>query len=586
MNWRTLLWHLSLALLVTTPAVCTLWIFYHSYETFTAQVFGSYQQPDKLEKFRAALLTPERFTLLRICTGLLTGICLLLCIFFWNRYQLVSALWLSVKSYLLQKWVQVRVFQQGLSDAESYTVLFLFAAVLISRLYFLFRVPFHIDERFTYLYFVSKGLGVSMAYYPNPNNHLFFTLICNLAAFFTDNPWLVMKLPALLLGFVLVVVYWAIVRSYFGAIVAILATVLFAFNGSVWYYGLQGRGYSLLMICLLIAIRSLFSILENKEIPLSSFIWLWLSSVLGFYTIPVFIYPFAGMMLFGSLYSISHTHYFAFRNLCLCAIITAISTFILYLPVFVFNGWNAISGNGWVVPMPWNDFLNEIPAHLLSMAENMWGYFPSGQWWLLLIIVYSVGVLIRKTHASITRKWLALFLTCLLTLLMISVAQRVLLFQRLILYLSIFQYLILALIMMDLLSLLSRKHMYTHFLLTGVCILYIVFNALQFYKDTAPDRFDLYDSFDNISSLLYEKQADGIFVNMYEYALCIRFQYETNGRAIQLDSQQINPGNAYHYLVLHKEYSIPPQISLSQYKIIYSDAEAVVYERISQSSAF
>ncbi|QHT69363.1 hypothetical protein GXP67_23340 [Rhodocytophaga rosea] len=581
MDWPKGIWRIFLILLVAIPAVCTIVIFFFSHETFTEQVFSNYHNPEKLEKFRSTLLTQERFTLLRFCLIFLTTICLIIGIAAWNRHQQVFLLWHRIRNYSFHTIKQAREFWWHLPAIERYITLCLFAVIIISRVYFLYQVPFHIDERFTYLYFVSKGMGVSMAYYPNPNNHIFFTILCTIISAFIDDPWLVMKIPAFLMGFVLVVVYWAVIRSFFDLTITLLATALFAFSAGVWYYGLQGRGYSLLMICLLIAIRSVFTILQIKKNRFTPFFWLWLSSVLGFYTIPIFIYPFTGIMLFAGIYLLTQKEYASFLRLCFCTVCILTSAFLLYLPVFVFNGWNAISGNSWVVAMPWDAFIADIPAHLLSMADNMWGYLPFGQWLLLLTIVYCIIILIRKAHSSHRRKWVYLFLICLLSLLVISVGQRILLFQRLILYLSVFQYLILALLLIDIVSWLIQKPVYRLYILTGISAFYISFNSFQFYRDTAPEKFDLYDSFDNISSLLYQKQADIIFVNMYEYALCIRFQYETNGKPIDLDSQQTESGKEYRYLVIHKEYAVPEQISLANYKVIYSDAEAVVYEKVS-----
>jgi hypothetical protein len=581
MDWRKYIWRIFLILLLATPAICTFLICYFSYEEFTEWVFGSYNQPEKLEKFRSTLLTQKRFILLKFCSIFLTAFCLVISILTWNRNQRIFLLWQRTINYAIQQVKQAKQFSQGLSAAERYITVCLFVGVFISRVYFLFQVPFHIDERFTYLYFVSKGLGVAMAYYPNPNNHIFFTVLCTIVSGFIHDPWLVMKIPALLMGFVLVILYWAVIRSFFSFTITLLATVLFACSAGVWYYGLQGRGYSLLMICLLIAIRCVFSILQNKETRFAPFFWLWLSSVLGFYTIPIFIYPFTGLILFAGIFLLKQKEYASFRRLCVCGVCVVAGTFLLYLPVFVFNGWNAISGNSWVVPMPWNKFMSEVPAHLLSMADNMWGYLPSGQWLLLVTIVYSIVVLVNKSHFSLSKKWVALFLICLLSLLVISLGQRILLFQRLILYLSVFQYLILALLVVEIFSWLTQKPVYRFYILTSICALYISFNSFQLYKDTAPEKFDLYDSFDTISSLLYQKQADIIYVNMYEYSLCIRFQYETNGKSIHLDSQQQESGKEYKYLVIHKRYAVPEQISLTDYKIIYSDVEAVVYEKIS-----
>jgi hypothetical protein len=446
-----------MVLVLACCILCTLFLYLYPYEAFTAILFKSTGQGVKLEKFRALLLTSERFYILRIiaCAGTLVGFATVL--FLWKRAGQAEQVLISTTRYVKSRIRKVAAFWQTLPITSRYITLILLGLIFLVRLYFLFRFPFHVDERFTYLYFVDKGLLVSMAYYPGPNNHILFTIICNLFNMFISSPLLVMKLPALLIGLVLSVAFLYVMSRYFAYSVALVITALFSFAEPVFYYSLQGRGYALLMFFVLMATHSVFKIAAESTFYLPHYFWFWLSCTLGFYIIPVFLYPFVALVAFVSVQVLLQRRYTSFRYLVLTSAAVIGSVFLLYLPVIIFNGWHALAGNAWISPVPWKEYLQLLPPHLLEMASGVWGSSPLGLWLTLLSVICCLAMVAARHIGIAGRQWMMLYLIQLAVIISLSCLQRLILPLRVVFYLNIYQHVVLVMICLELARMLINR---------------------------------------------------------------------------------------------------------------------------------
>jgi hypothetical protein len=575
----------------------------NTYDDFTFRIASGIGQSHKLQKFRELLLTRDRFFLLRIISLISVILTVGMLPFLWKRAVDIPPVPDRLMAYSKSRIKSYISFWQALPMGSKYSTGILFVLILLSRACFVFRFPFHVDERFTYLYFVDKGIAVSMAYYPGPNNHILYTLICNLFNIFITDPVLVMKLPALLIGLGLSVIFWIVVSRYFTYPVALLATALFSFAEPVFYYSMQGRGYALLMLFVLLATHSAIQINRCNKHCFLYFLWFWLGCTLGFYTIPVFLYPFVSLLIFIGLHLLVQREYRTFKRLLLTTVAVSLSVAILYLPVIVFNGWDALAGNSWVSPMPWKEYLPLLPQHMLELASGLWGIFPGGVWLTGLSLLFCLGGVLSKKTAAAARPWMELYLINLTVLLSMSFLQRLLLPVRVLFYLSIYQYVIMAYAGSKIVqSIYTRYQFYFRekqltnlqklpripyaVRLLGVLFLSLVYIALSvynFYLITKPGQFPAYQSFDATAQWLFRRQANNIFVNDYDYSLCIRFLYETNGQEIQLYTNQPEPGKPYHYLVIYPGHLFPVQIPLNQYTRVYADGQVIVYKKSADS---
>lgn len=565
---------LAILFLAATCLVASILFFAFSYQFLTETLFSRYGQPEKLLKFRTTLLTPERFAALRYLSLLLTFLCIGSIFFLWKQipalvqqfYRIASSIRLSCVQTYMKTSVAERVLLGGL-----------LLLVSLSRLYFFAKLPLHVDERFTYLYFVSKGWLVSAAYYPNPNNHILFSLLCNGSRLFTDSPLLVLRIPAYVAGLAAMVGFWLVARYYFAASVAGLATALLAFAPPVFGYGIQGRGYSLLLCWVVLAAAATVKIVSAERIkPTSAFLF-GLSSLLGFYTIPIFLYPFAGMTAYLAFAFLQKRLWAQMARIGLLVLGIGLGVWVLYLPVFLANGWNAVTGNSWVAPIAWPAFIATIGPNLAECSYFLWNDLPLSPYLTVCISGLAAMAALSKSTTQSERHWSGLFLSCLWVVVPIVFLQRTLLYSRVLIFILPLQGLVISMLLRRFLTL-KRYYFPVLLILGGLAAGHCLYTFGQLVTERGKG---IYTSLDGVSGWLFRHRADNIYVQYYEYGLCIRFQYETNHRPIGLDvgADRFSSEKKYTFVVVHNDHRFPAALPTAAYRKVYQDAEAVIYAR-------
>jgi hypothetical protein len=112
-----------------------------------------------------------------------------------------------------------------------------------------------------------------------------------------------------------------------------------------------------------------------------------IACALGFYTVPVMLYPFVMLVAWG-LTSLQR------RRVAIAAIGAIVATAILYAPVIVVSGLRALLSNPYVQPMPFGEFVRALPAYTIAVWKSMTAGVP-------LIIQAMIGLaLLRKRVAQ------------------------------------------------------------------------------------------------------------------------------------------------------------------------------------------
>ena len=546
------------------------------YESFTQLAFGQYQQPEKLAKFRSTLLTPERFSVLRYISVTLTLLVISGTWWIWKRIPrfvlYVQEIAFSIRIAIAAVWKQTSV-------AEQVCLAILCLVCAFSRLYFLPKLPLHVDERFTYLYFVSKGWLVSAAYYPNPNNHILFSLLCNAANWLFSSPLRVLRVSAFVCGLAAMAGFWLTVRYYFSALFAALATAMLAFTPPVFGYGIQGRGYSLLLFWVIVSAAAIVKIVSSREIKPAVASLFGISSVLGFYTIPVFLYPFAGMMCVLVLYFRKNT-WQQWRRLGILLAVIASGIGLLYMPVFLVNGPQSVSGNSWVEPLPWQVFWKGFGTNLIDTSTFFWNDSLFSPYLTLVVSILAISVAFSSKTPLVERIWLWLFVSCLWIVVPIVLLQRTVIYSRTLIFVFPFQWLAVCILIRR--FWLSQRY---YFSILSVITILLAGNCIQTFQQliTSKGR-GIYNSLDGVTHWLWTHKATNLFVQYYEYGLCIRFQYETNQHPIELDigADRFFPEKKYNFVVVHKSHPFPQGLPPLDYATVYQDEEATIYARKTQ----
>jgi 4-amino-4-deoxy-L-arabinose transferase-like glycosyltransferase len=244
-------------------------------------------------------------------------------------------------------------------------------AGLLTRLSYL-EQPIRQDEAFTFLDFVVRPLGFPVVNYQAPNNHVLHSLLMQLSSEVLGSAEWQLRLPALLAGVLLIPLVYLVARQFYAAHPALLAAALAAGASILVEFSTNARGYTLL--CLLSVL--LFACARQMKQRLYWLDWALFSvlAALGFFTIPTMVFPIGGALAWLLLSYLARDIHPAYGRRFLAYLggiwlLTAALTLLLYAPILLNSGWQALLANEFVAPQ--QGFLGELGENL-GIALAMW----------------------------------------------------------------------------------------------------------------------------------------------------------------------------------------------------------------------
>ncbi len=310
------------------------------------------------------------------------------------------------------------------------------AALVLRAL--LLRQPVQYDEAYTFIHYASKSLTTILANYSAPNNHIFHTLLVALACHLLGADLWTLRLPALLAGILTVPAAYIAARRFFSAHQSLAAAAALAVTPVFIEYSANGRGYTLVILFSLLLANFAGLLLEKQTTP--ALVAYGLTAALGFYTIPIFLYPMAGISLWlsASYLTESGSWKTRLRSLTVFLVTCALAgllTFLLYSPVIFFGtGLGSLVSNKIVESQNWATFFGNLSPRLINTA-TLWmtGFAPVFRG--LLLIGFLISLFFYR-KASNQRLPLAIFLVLAIAILMLI--QRVVPLPRVWLFLEAF----------------------------------------------------------------------------------------------------------------------------------------------------
>lgn len=274
---------------------------------------------------------------------------------------------------------------------------------IISIVYFAFSLPISYDEAWTYLNFTERGIISSLAYYPAPNNHILHSLLTNLIYYILPfAPLLCLRLPTIIISLLLIGVSIAFLTKHYNQKVGILVSGLFPILYMSLYFSYMSRGYALVLLFFVLSLNFILNIIKNNNQERDWF-WFTIFSVLGFFTMPSYLYVF---IIMNTILLIFYKKSILYKQIkSLFFIITAVC--ILYLPVIIVSGLNSLINNKFVAPISRDIVISKLPVFFTNALENLFGFniYISG-----LIFLISI-LLIGKNKDWFHLKLLLIFLT-------------------------------------------------------------------------------------------------------------------------------------------------------------------------------
>jgi hypothetical protein len=280
-------------------------------------------------------------------------------------------------------------------------LLLILAAAIIFRLVRIYDGMNH-DESYTFIVFSSTTLFNIVTNYQLPNNHVLNSLLIYFSThIFGIQPWAV-RLPALLAGLLLVPATYAFAKTVYDKYTALVSALLVAILPGAILYATTARGYSLVALFTILTLWLADFLRRSKNL----FAWslLVLFSALGFYSVPVFLFPFG--MVFAWLF---------FENLVadpgeygsrinflkywlLAGLGSAVLVLILYTPIFIYTGADKVFANPFVTPEGWLGYIPSIPGHLLYVWQE-WTSGFSPLWAVGFALGFLLGLVFYR-HLS------------------------------------------------------------------------------------------------------------------------------------------------------------------------------------------
>ncbi|OQX61748.1 MAG: hypothetical protein B5M51_07220 [Anaerolinea sp. 4484_236] len=243
--------------------------------------------------------------------------------------------------------------------------------LLITAAAAVFRIPetfsaITYDEAYTYLAFTRGSLWQTISDYHLPNNHILLSLIINLSLrVLGDHLW-VMRLPTLLSGILMIPAVYLLGKRLYSPESGILAAILVAALPELISFSSIARGY--IIIAFFTVIVLILGDYLRQEKNLFGWALVIIFFVLGLFTIPTMLFPFAAFYvwlflagLFNDIRDTYSSKFDFFKIWLFSGLIVAALTVLLYAPILLFSR-DDLFNNHWLIPVPWE-----------LLADRMWG---------------------------------------------------------------------------------------------------------------------------------------------------------------------------------------------------------------------
>ena len=288
--------------------------------------------------------------------------------------------------------------------------------------------PMRYDESATFLEYASRPFYFALSNYSAPNNHLFHTALVRVAYLtFGNEPWAI-RIPALVAGVLLIPAAYLAGRMLYNRDAGLLAAGLVASSSILVEYSTNARGYSMLALVFLVLL-ALGAYLARGGEP-GGWQLFAVAGALGFYTIPVMLYPF-GIICLWLLWSTLAGDFAGgkasgLRRLFTTVAATALLVLILYAPVFTVSGVQAVTGNQYVVSRAWSYFA----AGLWTSARALWLQWNRDVPTLLAVALALGAVFATLFHRKLSGYRIPPMLAALAWPVPVLLLQRVVPFER------------------------------------------------------------------------------------------------------------------------------------------------------------
>jgi len=458
----------------------------------------------------------------------------------------------------------------GLKKEEFLYIAIISGIYLILNLYYISFYPIYIDEAFTFVNFTSKGIINSLTEYPEPNNHVLFSLISNLFYHFPFSSIINLRLPNILLGLSTSVLFYLFLKKLFNHTTAIIPHIILTFSYVLTFYSVFARGYMLIIFFTLVCAICLYKIsckYELKYLVLFS-----ICSILGFLSVPIFLYVYASLFIY--LIGLYWRKKINNKQLLMSNVSIVIFTTLLYLPIILKNGLGAITNNKFTQKIDRSEVVNYVSSHWKVTFDKLLGV-NSGYLFLILSIVIVLIALKEKNRVK-KNAFLIIPFTFILPLFFMvihSVIPGTRTWCYLIIPLSIG-----VSIIIDNIAPKIKFHKFVYYSI-GLTILIV---QIHIFKKSHPRFAHPYDSVGQIISKKVISHNYHTFYFDFEEVLSeqifIEYMYLSNEKKTETKNKTTIPLNLSQYdCLIYRTGENKKRKALACFKIIHKDNSIIIY---------
>jgi hypothetical protein len=472
-----------------------------------------------------------------------------------------------------------------LNKAEIVTLLFVIACIVLSRAYLFNMLPFNHDEAFSYFSFVRKSPELIMTFYSDVNNHVFNNLLTYPFTFLFEDPLWVMRVPVLLTSFLIFVLVFFFCLRHYNFQTALLGLILTGFPFSTSFYSVIGRGYILLSFFTLLAFFSFIKLTEQRN-SLFYFVLLIASSILGAYTIPLFVLPFLAVSSYGLFISLKEKDYAFAKKIILGGVIVGAGVLYLYAPLIIVSGFDTLVSNKFI--MTYDDFSwffkNILVVASVEGLNFILGFYSKG-YLILPFIFLMIYFVYKKTPYGSIRKFYILGLFFLFVSYAFFLGRKTIMEVRMFTFFAYVFYFLMALTFNYYLDKI-RNIAFQIFFLIGFTVFLFILTPVTFRRKMCDfqgqDYFISYRNVESGINHIVKTNPDSIFINDQHLLWGYQYWAFKNKKDIFFETVFYNPDIDYDFLIVDNFNDLKKIPDTTEYKQVPGLYYGRIFERISR----
>lgn len=409
----------------------------------------------------------------------------------------------------------------------------------VATVYFAYCYPVTLDEPQSYFYFMKPATWEALALYPFPNNHILSSVISGIIS---EIPWIDLlfkiRIPVLFVSLFTWIFAYRFVRKYYTENLALFVVAIGTVVATNLQHAYIARGYAYVMLFVVIGLYAAYNIVYNGNRHRD---WLAfaISSVLGAYTMPSYLYPFLSISIFIFIYN-----YKGIKTQILYSVFVGVLVFVLYTPLLAVTGLEGLTSNEYVATIDRMVVLRSLPGFLLGTIVHIF-YMP--HYFLLALF----GAVVLFTLYKRDKRTLAVWGVFIITPCLFLVLHSVIPFFRTFFYYGFLFIFMIGISFKDEIKRVKQKLlfgilMFVHLILLG----YFVYIS----RDLMKDVFISYD----LREEILEDNKTYYFSSGFSYLEMVNMEFEIernhyNSTITGGDIYDVSLLPSYDFYVIEKE---------------------------------